>query len=226
MYYFLLTIVVVTAAELDIQQLLWITKPLLLISLLLYFSRFTEKGSSVLVKMALGASLIGDVLLMFDDQYPQLFLLGLLAFLTAHVCYTAFFIRDIFLARPWKQHWSQLAMSTVLVVYAVEFYILNREAFGSLWLPTLLYICVIAAMGIAATMRDRDRPGKAYGITVAGAVLFIVSDSLLALNKFVMPFPFADALVLGFYAAAQLLLVSGIILILKNDTVGTEPVTH
>jgi uncharacterized membrane protein YhhN len=104
-----------------------------------------------------------------------------------------------------------MAVAAVMVVYAAEFYILNRTFFGELWSPVLVYICVIACMGISAAMRDRQRPVSAYNPILAGAILFITSDSLLAVNKFVMQLPYAQGMVLITYATAQFLLVNGIL---------------
>jgi uncharacterized membrane protein YhhN len=215
--YSLITISVIAGAEIDIDWLYYTAKPLLMVSLIVWFRTSVGKGRGSLVSLALVLCLLGDVMLMFDSINDYFFIAGLSSFLLAHVLYAGFFARDIIRSRPWNQHWFQMAISTLVLVYAVEFYILNREYFGALWSPVLLYVAIIAVMGITAALRDRFRPSEAYKPILTGALLFITSDSLLAVNKFVMELPFAGALVLTFYAAAQFLIVSGIISIYNHE---------
>jgi len=68
-------------------------------------------------------SAAGDLLLMFVPLDEKYFIFGLIAFLFAHICYTVGFISQIFKFRPWNQHWGQLAVSTLIVVYGAEFFI-------------------------------------------------------------------------------------------------------
>lgn len=209
-------LLVIAGAQYQIDWLYMIFKPLLMLILLAAFRNKVVGGNGLLVTVALVMSLAGDVFLMFDEAQPIFFMGGLAAFLTAHIFYTAFFVNDILRSRPWNQHWFQMALATVLVVYAVEFYILNRQFFGELKLYVLIYITMIAIMGISAVMRDRTRPQAAYAPIMAGALFFITSDSLLAINKFVMELPFASAGILFLYATAQYLIISGIISVYEH----------
>ena len=154
-------------------------------------------------------SAAGDTLLMFSKNNESYFIAGLVAFLIAHLAYTAGFILHIFESGRWNQHWSQLAFSTLIVVYGAEFFILNRVSFGSLQVPVLFYCIAITAMGVAAVMRDKEKNNKGYFKVVTGAVFFIISDSLLAIYKFRTPFPGADLLILSTYFFAQYLIAMG-----------------
>lgn len=127
-----------------------------------------------------------------------------------HVCYFIFFIKNINHTRPWNQHWTQLAAATLILVYVVEFYVINHEAFRELGWETLLYVAAIGVMGVSAAFRDKVQNPKTYYKVLAGALFFILSDSLLAINKFVNPFEFANLLVLLTYGVAQFLLITGI----------------
>jgi len=134
--------------------------------------------------------------------------------------------------RPWNQHWSQLAVATLILVYVVEFYVSNHNSFIELWWETLLYVCAIGLMGITATLRDKTQFKSTYYRILTGALLFIISDSLLAINKFIHPFDFANLLVMMSYAFAQLLLITGIaefaLAVLKNkkNTAGDFKKSH
>jgi uncharacterized membrane protein YhhN len=71
-------------------------------------------------------------------------------------------------------------------------------------------------MGVAAVMRDRSRNTAAYNHVVAGAVLFILSDALLATDKFIMPFKGAGLAILGSYFAAQYLILAGVLPVFRK----------
>lgn len=152
---------------------------------------------------------VGDLLLMFVPLHEKYFTFGLIAFLFAHICYTGGFILQIFKFRPWNQHWGQLAFSTLIVVYGAEFFILSRQHFGNLVLPVLIYCISITAMGVAAIMRNRKIYYKGYGMVSTGALLFIVSDSILATNKFIFSFDYSGTLILLTYFTAQYFIATG-----------------
>jgi uncharacterized membrane protein YhhN len=214
-FYFILMTVVIGAEWFELKYLYYITKPAMVITLLWFFLVSTGgQGSQNFRKLVAAAfvfCIAGDTLLMFVPVSEGFFLGGLIAFLTGHLFYTSAFTYEILQNRPWKQHWGQLAFSTLIVVFGVEFYILNRESFGSMWLPVLLYCCVITIMGVAATMRDSSFPRKGFYQITAGACLFIMSDSLLATNKFIVPFYLVGPLILVTYFTAQYLIAMGCI---------------
>lgn len=77
-------------------------------------------------------------------------------------------------------------------------------------IPVAMYALCIALMVIVAATGNSASP--AYRFIFGGAVLFIISDGLLAWNKFVSPFPLADQAVMLTYMLAQFFIVSGVIL--------------
>jgi uncharacterized membrane protein YhhN len=214
-FYFMLMVVVITAEWMELKWLYFPTKPAMVMMLLWYFRASTKSGINSgfrnLVSLAFVFCIAGDTLLMFVPESEYFFLGGLVAFLTGHLFYTSAFTFEILKKRPWKQHWGQLAFSTLIVVFGVEFYILNRDSFGNMWLPVMLYCAVITVMGVAATMRDSSEPRKGYYQVIGGACLFIISDSLLATNKFIVPFYLAGPLILTTYFTAQYLIAKGCI---------------
>lgn len=74
---------------------------------------------------------------------------------------------------------------------------------GKLALPVGLYIAAITAMGLAAIALPH-RP-----LVALGAVCFILSDALIALDKFVAPLGFAGPAIWITYVLAQVLIVLG-----------------
>ena len=145
---------------------------------------------------ALAFSLLGDVFLML----PGRFIPGLVAFLTAHLCYVALLRQGVgWLPRP-------LALAATLgagaAVYALLFPGLDPVLKGAV----AAYVVVIAVMaaqaiGRAAVLND----GPALAVAV-GAVFFMASDTLLALNRFWQPLPMAQFWVLATYYVAQVLI--------------------
>jgi alkylglycerol monooxygenase len=149
---------------------------------------------------ALAASLAGDVALMF----PGYFVPGLVAFLLAHLAYIRLFGRDA----PWFA--DRHALAATLGVGGVMFAVLWTGGLpAALRLPVAAYVVVIALMAAQAIGRARTLGGTPAWTVAAGAALFMVSDSLLAINRFVTPLPLAQLGVLGTYYAAQCLIVGG-----------------
>jgi uncharacterized membrane protein YhhN len=149
---------------------------------------------------ALAASLAGDAFLMFDG----FFLPGLLAFLLAHLAYTALFRQDA----------SLMAAPRAALLIAL----LGLAVFALLWIgglpaalraPVSVYVLAIAVMASWAVSRATVlADGPAWAVAV-GAICFLVSDATLAVNRFVMPLPHSAVWVLTTYYAAQCLLVMG-----------------
>ncbi|SDM31811.1 Sterol desaturase/sphingolipid hydroxylase, fatty acid hydroxylase superfamily [Oryzisolibacter propanilivorax] len=156
-----------------------------------------------LLLAALAASLAGDVLLML----PDLFLPGLAAFLLAHLCYLRLFGSGL----PWRTARGALAAvgCVALAVYAL---LLLGGLPAALRLPVAAYVLAIALMAARALARWRQpRAPEGSGAVALSAVLFVLSDTLLATHRFVQPLPWAQVWVLGSYFAAQALIVHGML---------------
>lgn len=136
----------------------------------------------------------GDGLLLDKDRY---FLHGLAAFLVAHLLLVASFVPRAegppSLAVGLGVAGLVLGMSAVLV----------PKVRGVLRLAIPAYAATIGAMILAAA---------AVGpLALGGAVTFAVSDSVLAINRFVRPFAAADAVVMSTYYAAILTLAAALL---------------
>lgn len=149
---------------------------------------------------ALFFSLAGDAFLMFEG----LFIPGLVSFLLAHVCYIALLRSDA----PWLA--SRRAVACISLVAAAMYALLWLGGLpAALRLPVLAYVGVIATMAAQAWGRHRVLRNPASLLVAAGASLFMLSDSLLAINRFVQPLPWAAVGVLATYYAAQALILHG-----------------
>ena len=149
-----------------------------------------------LVCAGLLCSLGGDVWLLF----PRGFVAGLLHFLVAHLLYIAAFAPGT----PWSASAGVLLAPFVLVCVAMLGYLwphLGRDR-----LPVTVYVTVIAVMGWRAAMRATAAPTASGELALAGALLFMLSDGLLATDRFARRLPAADAAVMTTYYAAQTLI--------------------
>jgi uncharacterized membrane protein YhhN len=159
----------------------------------------TNRRDAGLLSAALVASSMGDVFL--DVGPERLFVPGLGAFLAAHIIYTVLFLKSP--SRSTSKGLSRRFGPVGVAVYAIAFALWLAPSLGPLKIPVALYIGAITAMVISA-VRSR------FGWRVAsGALLFLVSDSLLAIAKFKTPFAGRDYLVWATYYAAQYLIATG-----------------
>jgi uncharacterized membrane protein YhhN len=78
-------------------------------------------------------------------------------------------------------------------------------------LPVIIYTIVILTMLEAAINRYGKVNRLSFILVLTGAILFVISDSLIALNKFGFPFMFSGVAVMTTYIAAQYLIVAGIL---------------
>jgi len=162
------------------------------------------RRSRGLLLAALAGSLVGDVLLML----PGLFLPGLVAFLLAHLCYVALFRQGV----PWFA--DRTALAAVLAVgLGMYAFLVYGGLPAALRIPVAAYVLVIALMAAQALARRATLGARVPGVDAValGAVLFMLSDALLALNRFVQPLPWAQVWVLSSYYAAQALIVHGML---------------
>jgi uncharacterized membrane protein YhhN len=147
-----------------------------------------------LVLFGLCVSLLGDVFLMLPARY---FKSGLLAFLAAQVIYILAFSRG--LKTP-----SFTPLLAILIYAALLLLLLYRHLGRHRW-PVLIYVLAASGMAWLAVCRHLGRLEKGSLLALIGALLFLVSDSLNAFNRFKKAFGAAQVFILGPYFAAQLL---------------------
>ena len=208
LFIMLLALEIASSSFETIANLNYIAKPAILISLIIYFwkqSAHIEKKMKTLIFLALIFSLLGDVLLMFVSASANYFIGGLLAFLTAHIFYVLVFLKD---RNPSKKGFLFILLMSLFG--ALLFYIL-KDSLGDMLLPVMVYMLVILTMATSAFLRQGQVNKSSYLFVFVGAILFMVSDSILALNKFYQPLPFSNFSIMFTYAFAQLLIVFGLL---------------
>jgi len=168
----------------SVRSLEYVAKPATLLALLVYAG---YGHPSPWLVAALAFSLLGDVFLMLP---ADLFLAGLGAFLVAHLAYVGAFAGPVVPRLVW------LAV-VVGVLAPVAARILRAVPDRALRAPVAVYSLAISLMVASAV-------ASASTVAITGAVLFLVSDMLIAWNRFVQPRPWAPLAIIVTYHLGQL----------------------
>jgi uncharacterized membrane protein YhhN len=184
------------------------SKPLIIAGLFAWLLLSTPALSRLrnLALTALFFSWAGDVLLIFQHLKSIYFLLGLSSFLLAHIFYCIIFYK---MRKQEKMHVQTVWLLPSVLFYGGIMFLLNNSLTDMLW-PVRIYGLVITVMLFLALQLWRSRVPRAGQLIVAGAILFVLSDSLLAINKFYQPLPAAGICIMLTYGLAQWSLILGI----------------
>lgn len=190
------------------EELRLVTKPLIVILLLIFAWRSVAEKNKLfrLLVTALFFSWLGDVFLMFDVTISSMFMFGLLGFLAAHIFFILFFLRVRRQNQLKKIHWPIIAF---VIIYLIALFLTLEPASGALKFPVLIYAIVLCNMFLSSVHAFELTNNYAGKFCVAGALLFLLSDSMLAVNKFYHAFVIAGFAVMLTYALAQLFIVIG-----------------
>lgn len=194
----------------DAPTLHYIFKPLLLPLLITAVFVYTDpsKGRQLIV---IGAffSFLGDVFLLLENRNPNFFIIGLVCFLITHIFYTWYFLHikktDISLLKekPW--------LILLVLLYTGALIALLFPTLGPLKVPVIIYASVLTMMLLACLRSFRFFNDYSRIPLLTGAICFVVSDSLLAINKFYASFPAAGFLIMLTYCCAQNFILTGFV---------------
>ncbi|MBL7859313.1 MAG: lysoplasmalogenase [Cyclobacteriaceae bacterium] len=190
-----------------------ICKPLIMVTLAGWylFSVAREYRSASLV-FAMVFSFLGDSFLMYQDRNGMYFMLGLGAFLVSHIFY-------IF---AYRQHQSEatgdelqgiqkIRLSFPIMLAGSGLVVILYPTLGDLKVPVMIYALVLVLMVMNALFRYGRTRSKSFWMVFAGALLFMISDSLIAIHKFYAPVQHEGLWIMGTYITAQFLIVSGLV---------------
>jgi uncharacterized membrane protein YhhN len=201
----------IVGIAMNIPLLHYIAKPLLMPVLLLHGHTGTSDHAATkkYLMAALFFSWLGDVFLLFESRHPLFFIFGLVSFLTTHIIYIIYFLKNSSAAVSLLQ--KQPLLPVLVVAYGVSLVWLLYPHLGGLKIPVVLYATVICTMLICSLHIFLKLRSPANWFFLSGALLFVISDSLLAINKFYQPFSYAGILIMLTYCAAQYFIVNGFI---------------
>ena len=209
--FFLLAALEIYGEATRAATLIFAVKPLLLTVLSLWFylqCRPLKSRFSQLILAGLGFSIGGDTLLMLAAYGPEadsFFLLGLGSFLIAQVSYAIAF---------WTYPGAKTGDLQRQPLRALPFLLYLAGILGMLWTgmpdgmkaPVAVYAAAIVAMAMGAFNLRGIHSREAFLGLMAGVLLFVLSDSLIAINKFGQAVPYARVWIMVTYLLGQYLI--------------------
>lgn len=184
------------------------TKPVLM-PLLIYLVFLKAEGHVSLPRLLLAVALIfawlGDLLLL--NQHDESFFLGGLgSFLLMQILFSRVFYLSA------KK--SILPSWNLTIPFLIGYLVIGYGAFiyaGPMWFPVTIYALCILTMMLFALNRREQTYLKSFRLTAIGAGLFVISDSLIGINKFMVHIPYAATMIMLTYIPAQYLIMEGIL---------------
>ena len=205
--FWLLAIIDILCIALKKTQIHSFIKPLLMPALMMLFFSSKHHSNKAWIIAGLFFSFIGDVMLLFDQNNSLFFILGLASFLITHICYIVWFLKiksnqkSMLSDRPW--------LAAIVIAYCVGLVFILYPGLGDLKIPVIIYAVVIGCMLLCSMYVFYKTGPSANWYFIAGALLFVASDSILAIGKFLSPFFLSHVLIMLTYCAAQFFIVRG-----------------
>lgn len=180
--------------------------PVLMIIFLINFRHNLTKLNALILSGLL-FSWAGDVIIDFS------FILGLVSFLLAQIMYlSAFFLT------PGKNviFSNRFYLLIPVILFGIILIYFLYDDLADMKIPVIIYAIVILTMLAAAINRLEKVSIFSYYLVLAGAILFVISDSAIAVNKFSWHFKHSGPIIMSTYLAAQYLIVMGCIRQFRN----------
>ena len=202
----------IVCIALETIKLTWpalIAKALIIPVLLFIYYRLVKVKPDNFHRMIIAALLfswLGDITLELQRFNEIFFMAGLLCFLSAHIIYlisffstkgeSVLFFKKIYLLLP-------------LILYGVIVILILYGGLGDMKIPVIIYTAVILTMLAAALNREKKVNRHSYILVLVGAIFFVLSDSIIALDKFGYSFPLSGIAIMITYITAQYLIALG-----------------
>jgi len=154
---------------------------------------------NLILSAALALSCLGDIYLDLGSRY---FNHGLRAFLFAHFAYILLFVRNW--PRPLRPTGGQLVLAAIVLIYSLLLSNWLSPNLGALAIPVMVYICTITVMTVSTILA-----GFSKRYVWIGAMLFMLSDSMIAAGRFKTAVPLSDYLVWATYYLGQYCIAIG-----------------
>lgn len=186
-----------------------IFKPLIMIGLMAHYWVMSPARSRLFF-VALFFCWLGDVLLIFQSKDSLFFISGLASFLTGHIVYI-FCYRQLQTISSSKELLGsqKVRFAFPIILAGTGLVTILYPLLGALRIPVMIYALAITLMALTALFRYGRTNSTSFLLIFIGAVLFMISDSVLAINKFHHSFSSAGALIMLTYCLAQFFIVEG-----------------
>jgi len=155
--------------------------------------------------------------LMFVSSHGEhFFLMGLGSFLLAHLCYLFAFFKYRNKIQGWLKRRPLLAAPLILLLIGFQYYLIPDIA-KAMQIPVVVYSLVIMMMVLAVLNLGGKISTNIFQVLFAGALLFMFSDMMIAINKFKTPLPYSHILIMLTYLLGQYLIVQGSLDLAKKN---------
>ncbi|MBX2841641.1 MAG: lysoplasmalogenase [Flammeovirgaceae bacterium] len=175
-----------------------------------------------LVYFAFLFSWLGDIFLMFQGVNPLFFIIVLASFLVSQIKYILVFNKAIDNSKSQKSIFKAMPYLILpFLFYGVFFYILLFPYLDMiLKIAVLFYAIALVGMSATAFNRKKMTSKKSWLLVFIGAILFVISDSLIGVNKFLFsePLTYDELLIMGTYIPAQYLIMMCLVSHIKIDS--------
>jgi uncharacterized membrane protein YhhN len=206
--YISFSIIYLLIVVLDREDIAWFLKPFLLPFLLFSVYAFNGFTTKKWLLLALSFSWIGDIILMFADKGKLYFIFGLVSFLISHILYIVLFLKQGITLNYRKKITFWIGFILILL-YLNNMLTLLLPRLGDLQAPVTVYAMTISLMLMVALCGYFTWRKPASIFILIGAMAFVTSDSILAINKFYEPLNNASFLIMFSYLIAQICITKG-----------------
>jgi uncharacterized membrane protein YhhN len=212
--FFAFAVLEIVSQILNLPSFHFVAKPLLVIFLAAYYHQSVFSINKIFL-FALVFCWLGDVFLMFDYYGELFFMAGLGSFLSAHL-FLIFSYRQLSFSNDELKGTQRVRLSFPIILAGSGLVVILYPRLGELKMPVIIYALVLSLMVIQSIFRLGRTSLKSFWLVFLGAAFFMLSDSLLAINKFYQPFSFAGVWVMITYIVAIYLIAKGVIAHAEN----------
>jgi uncharacterized membrane protein YhhN len=208
-----IVVIELTGRLMDNIQMEYFVKPLIMIWMAVYFLRFKKKSTfTVPVLLAFFFSWVGDNFLMLSGKNELFFFAGVGGFFFAQLSYIYIFSK--FSEKGGKGYLQKnLWLSLLFLAYLGGMLTLLFPGLEGMMKPIItIYALSLIGMSMMALNRSGRVGAMSFKLVFVGSLLFLLSDSMIAFNKFHSEIPLAGFLIMITYIAAQYLIMRGLIL--------------
>ncbi len=206
-FFFAVSILDIIGVAINNSWLQVIFKPMIILSLMaLYYFSVEKKNNWYL--LALAFSFLGDVLLMDKNN---LFLYGIAAFLMSQIL----FIKIIGSQLKPSSLKQKITAILPFLIYIIILLSILKSNLGDFLIPVIIYGITISIFGVVSLLNYLVNKTRISQVLLFGVVLFILSDSMIAFNKFHEAKPYYGVAIMITYVLAQYLIFR--FMVVQND---------
>jgi uncharacterized membrane protein YhhN len=224
--YFTILLIDLIAIACNKEVISFVAEPFLIITLAIYFlsnTRYVARSFRILMFLALFFSFIGDMFLFIEKEAEAFFIAGIVCFLFTHLAYIGFFLKIRYTNLPLPDcKWPFIFLTEaalLLFIFSMLPYLADMS------IPVIIYSIFLSFTLLTSIHAFRLKEQSIGWFCISGAILFVASDTLEAIDHFYHTVPAGNFFITLTYALAQWGLCAGGLWYLQiNQGPGTRSV--